>query len=304
MSEHNRALQQASRVLTRIVCWDRPRCPVPSIPASLQSSRDFATTSSMQSMSDFGSLQARLSGPLREHLLQQLPARGLAQLRACNRAFRAFVDTGTGASWREAAKQLMPAETIPVADDSHAVQQRLRDQAAAFKRITSGDESCVAHQELEMESCSPDSWSWAPCDPSDGRSHYLLAGSTIISQGSGCRSEAGVCVLPKGNMAGDDHQAGYECPGQSAYVLHLTNGQTSVFVLSGSTPHLAVPFKSVMWSPDGMRLAAQRGWLLTVLNFSQQGPTARSNPERAELLAAVGRRPREGLSTRFENLQN
>ena len=48
-----------------------------------------------------------------------------------------------------------------------------------------GDESCVAHQELEMESCSPDSWSWAPCDPSDGRSHYLLAGSTIISQGSG-----------------------------------------------------------------------------------------------------------------------
>ena len=77
-----------------------------------------------------------------------------------------------------------------------------------------------------------------------------------------------------------------------------------LYCLPGSTPHLAVPFKSVMWSPDGMRLAAQRGWLLTVLNFSQQGPTARSNPERAELLAAVGRRPREGLSTRFENLQN
>ena len=95
---------------------------------------------------------AELVDPFREHLLQQLPAASLARLQSTCHAFRALVDRDTGGFWAAAAEQLMTADSIPMAADGHAVQQRLRQQATVFAPIAAGAPSSPA---ASLLSCWP-----------------------------------------------------------------------------------------------------------------------------------------------------
>ena len=82
---------------------------------------------------------AGLQDVLRQQLLPQLPLRNLAQLRTASRTLRQLVDDGSGAIWRQAAHDCLSAGTIPDHADGHAAQQRLQVQAAAMRRLRTGD---------------------------------------------------------------------------------------------------------------------------------------------------------------------
>ena len=76
---------------------------------------------------------------LRQNTLPLLPIKLLAVLRSCCLGSKILVDKNSGTAWHKAAQSVLPRQTLPIHQDGHAVQARLRMQANLIMKLLGGE---------------------------------------------------------------------------------------------------------------------------------------------------------------------